>query len=97
MIMGRDLMGELGLKIDLEHSTLMWDNVTIPMHEVSRFDEENIQDYENEVYLSHDPVTTDAERIKWLTEQKYSKADLNAEVDKLSNLTANQKRGYLVY
>ena len=83
MIMGRDLIGEWGLKIDLEHSNLTWDNITIPMHDVARFYEENIQDYENEVYLSHDPVTTDAERIKQLTEQKYSKADLNAEVSML--------------
>jgi hypothetical protein len=61
--MGRDLMAELGIKFNFENLTMTWDNTSIPMYNVAKFNDENIQVYENEIYFSHDPSTTDAERI----------------------------------
>ena len=63
MIMGRDLMTDLGIKFDFENFTMTWDNASIPIHDVNKFNDKNIKIYENEIYFSHDPSTTDAERI----------------------------------
>jgi hypothetical protein len=83
MIIGRDLMEELGIDIKFSTGQVSWDNATIPLRDVSWFDEENIDRLENEIYFSEDPDTIDAERIQQIVSAKYSPADLRKEVDKL--------------
>jgi len=39
MIMGRDLMTELGFKIDFKTGHMEWDNAIVPMHDVNNFNE----------------------------------------------------------
>ena len=67
MIIGRDLMPELGFKFDFENGQMEWDNAIVPMRDVSCISDKNVDSYENEIYYSinpNDPETTDAERIQ---------------------------------
>ena len=46
-----------------------------------------------EAFYAHDPSTTDAERIQRITEQKYSKTDIDKLYEEMTNLDDNQKDG----
>ena len=94
MIIGRDLLHELGFIMDFKTGSMTWENATISMHDTTLFDKEesktNIKQFEKELFYAHDPSTTDAERIQRITEQKYSKTDLDIFCDELLNLESNQ-------
>ena len=72
LIIGRDLMHEIGIDICFSTAEIVWDNASIPMQSVSKSTEE----FEQELLFAHDPVTTDAERIQNIVESKYCPADL---------------------
>ena len=83
MIIGKDLMIELGIDIKFSTGEMTWDNSSIPLRNVSCFNESNIEQLEQEIFFMEDPDTTDAERIQNITSAKYSPADLQLEVEKL--------------
>ena len=76
LIIGRDLMLELGIDICFSTAEIKWDNASIPMHPADKLDELNIDEFEQELLFTHDPDTTDAERIQNIVESKYCPADL---------------------
>lgn len=84
MIIGRDLMTELGMDIKFSTGEMTWDNASIPLRDIKCLDDENIDKLENEIYFMEDPDTTDAERIQQIVSAKYSPADLKEEVSKLN-------------
>ena len=92
MIIGRDLMEELGIDLKFSTGEIIWDNASIPMRDVSVLEDAQIDNFEHEIFFSEDPVTTDAERIQSLIDAKYTEADLQAEVEKLPNLTKKQQK-----
>ena len=90
MIIGRDLMSELGIDIKFSTGEILWDNASIPLRDVTCLDEEHIDKLENEIFFMEDPDTIDAERIQQIVSAKYSPADLQVEVEKL-NLSETDK------
>ena len=92
MILGRDLMHELGMIFDFKEGRMTWDNSWINMQNPSLFDEGTIAQFEEELFLMHDPDTTDAERIQEIVDAKYNTANLQDEVAKIPNLNREEKR-----
>ena len=76
MILGRDLMHELGMIFDFKEGKMTWDNSWINMQNPSLFDEGSIKAFEEELFLMHDPDTTEAERIQQIVDAKYNAANL---------------------
>ena len=68
MIVGRDLMDAIGLDILFSKGTMIWDNSEVPMKPYDSF--ENLDHYEQEVMMMHDPNTTESERIQQILDAK---------------------------
>ena len=93
MIVGRDLMDAIGLDILFSKGTMIWDNSEVPMKPYDSF--ENLDQYEQEVMMMHDPDTTESERIQQILDGKYTPADLKAEVAKCEMLSLSEKEDLL--
>ena len=91
LIIGRDLMKEIGLDIKFSTCSLVWDNSEIPMQDPDKLDESKIESFEQEIFMMHDPVTTDAERIQTIRDMKYKKAGLNEIVNGITTIDQQQK------
>ena len=91
MIIGRDLMHEIGLDIVFSKAEMVWDNASIPMQSYEKLHEEFVDSFEQELMFAHDPVTTDAERIQNIVESKYCPADLRIIAEECTLLTAKEK------
>src|SRR5687767_11991223 len=85
MIVGRDLLDELGINFLFSENLMEWDNATTPMLDPDMFCEEFIDELEHEILYMHDPDTTEAERIQSILNAKYCKADLNKLVKNVSS------------
>ena len=92
MILGRDLMHELGMIFDFKEGRMTWDNSWINMQNPSLFDEGSLRAFEEELFLMHDPDTTDAERIQQIVDAKYNAANLQEEVLKVNNLNKEERK-----
>ena len=78
LIIGRDLMLELGIDICFSTAEIIWNNASISMHPADKLSELNINKFEQEIlFCAHDPGTTDAGRIQNIVESKYCSADLS--------------------
>src|SRR5687767_5223846 len=64
MIIGRDLLDELGMKFLFSENLSEWDNAITPMLDPDMFCEQFINELEHEILYMHDPDTTEAERIQ---------------------------------
>ena len=75
--------------MDLKFSegTMVWDNAEVPMQPPFWFDQQNVDQLENELFMVHDPSTTDTERIQKILDIKHQKADLNKIVEEIKKLT----------
>ena len=71
MIIGRDLISELGMTFCFDTLMMEWDNATTPMIDPCMFWEELIDDLEHEILFMHDPDTMEAERIQAILDAKY--------------------------
>ena len=76
MIIGRDLLHELGIDILFSKAEMVWDNATVPMQSINKLTGNWAEEIEHEVMFAPDPLTTDAERIQSIVDAKYSKQDL---------------------
>ncbi len=87
MIIGRDLLTELGIIINFKEANVTWDGVTIGMKDVHA----TVQDS----YFVEDSATvTDAtNRVKAILDAKYQKANLDEEVQKCSHLSTTEQQG----
>ena len=86
IIMGRDLMTELGIDISFKNLTIEWDGEKIPMKEYNGTFEET---FNVENLIKEDE---DLERIKRILDAKYEKADLNKVVENCTHLTPTEKQ-----
>ena len=86
LIIGRDLMKELGIDLNFSTCTMHWDNAEIQMQEPDWLNTENIDEFEKELFMVHDPETTDADRIQRILDMKYSKANLETMVKQIKHL-----------
>ena len=87
LIIGRDLMHEIGIDICFSTAEVRWDNASIPMQSVDKSTEE----FEQELLFAQDPLTTDAERIQNIVESKYCPADLNKIAVECHMLSTSQQ------
>ena len=85
MIIGRDLLRELGITLNFDRETMTWDSAEIPMKDVDATI--------NDAYHLKDDGSTDKamERIKSILDAKYEPADLQAVVDNCNNLNTKEK------
>ena len=73
-------MIEICIDLCFSSAEIRWDGASIPMQSVEKFDKMLVNKFENKLQFAHDPITTDAERIQNIVENKYCPADLNAIV-----------------
>jgi len=85
MIIGRDILANLGIKFDFTYNTMEWDGATISVRSA---DVDHPQ-----VYFAEEPeaLYEAAERLKDIQDAKYEKADLDAVVKECKHLTNNQQ------
>ena len=91
LIIGRDLMHEIGIDICFSTAEIKWDNASIPMQSVEKLVDEFMDQFEQELLYSHDPDTTDAARIQNIVESKYCPADLKGIAEECNLLNKNEK------
>jgi hypothetical protein len=87
MIIGRDLLQELGINFLFSQELMEWDFATTPMLDPQMFDDKFITDLENEICYFHDPDTTKADRIQRILDVKYTQADLRQIADSCKELS----------
>ena len=92
LIVGRDLMTELGMDLKFSEGTMVWDNAEVPMQPPFWFDQQNVDQLENELFMVHDPSTTDAERIQKILDIKHQKADLNKIVEEIKTINSEERQ-----
>ena len=92
LIIGRDLMSEVGIDLSFSKGTMTWDNAEIIMQLQEWMDKSNVDQFENEIFMIHDPNTTDAERIQRILDIKHTKADLNKIVEQISTINEEQRQ-----
>ena len=71
IIIGRDLLHELGIDLCFSTAKMTWDNTSIPMQSVDKLHVDYVDVFEQELLYIHDPITTDAERIQNIMDNKY--------------------------
>ena len=95
MIVGRDLLTELGIDISFKRKIVSWEGIDIPMRDFNRLRKWNISKYEINVIIeeSKEPIVTQAatERIIKILDSKYEKANLKAVVDGAMHLNKREK------
>ena len=74
---------------------MIWDNAEVLMQSPDWLDSANIDSFEAELFMAHDPDTTDAERIQKILDLKYSKANLKEIVKELDHLSKDQQKQLL--
>ena len=92
MIIGRDLLDELGFDFLFSEGLMKWDNATVPMRSPKWLYNDRIDDFEEEIYSMHDLVTTEAEHIQEILDHKYAPADLDALVEESKHLSVPEQR-----
>ena len=95
MIIGRDALHELGIDLCFSEGTITWDYATIKMQNPELLDNKWLDKLESEIFYMHDPVTTDAERIQSIIDNKYSPADLEEVASKIQNINNLEKEKLL--
>ena len=95
MIIGRDILHELGIDLLFSTAEMTWDNVTIPMQPITKLTEDWADQIENEIMFSQDPATTDAERIQSIIDAKYTAANLEGIAKDCKLLTKEEQKELL--
>ena len=86
MILGRDLLIELGIKLDFDDLTVQWKDTVIPMKSIdaTRYDSFSAKDSE--------AMTDATDRMKRILDAKYEPADLDAVIEDCDHLTEEEKQ-----
>ena len=91
MIIGRDLLEELGINIQFSDGTIEWDDAQLPMRSPNITQAESFLTEDNEGKLAMQA----AKRLREILEAKYVKANLEEEVENCTNLNEDQKQDLL--
>ena len=84
-------MHKIGIDICFSTAEVTWDNASIPMQPTNKLAPEFVDKFEQELLFAHDPVTTDAERIQNIVENKYCPADVRKISDECTLLNTSEK------
>ena len=89
LIIGGDLMTELGIKIDYKEQCVTWDDVNVPM-------KSRDATFENSFHLEDNGIAKDAtERMSKILDAKYEQADLEKIVDECVHLDEEERSALL--
>ncbi|NJO52629.1 MAG: hypothetical protein HC840_28105, partial [Leptolyngbyaceae cyanobacterium RM2_2_4] len=85
VILGRDILSELGIDIQFSTNTIVWDGLDLPM----RDKEASIMD----AYYVREPDTIeeDMDRVKRILDAKYEPADLHKVVESCTHLDSKEQ------
>ena len=95
MIIGRDILHELGIDLLFSTAEMKWDNVTIPMQSVTKLTQDWAELIENELLFAQEPPNLDAERIQAIIDSKYTAADLEGICEQCQLLTKDEQQQLL--
>ena len=90
VIIGRDLMTELGITLDFNLLIMTWDNSTVPMRNADALSTEDNFVMYNEVYES-DIIQEATARLRSILDAKYEPANLDAITASCDHLNASQQ------
>jgi hypothetical protein len=86
MIIGRDVLTDLGIDIRFSNNTIEWDNSEIPMKDVDA-------QFEDSFHIGDGDAADDAlERIKSILDAKYEKANLYEVAEEAVHLEEDEHR-----
>ena len=92
MIIGRDLMREIGIDIRFSDEKVIWDGAEIEMKHPDFLKEKRwVNLLEKELLMTHDPLTTDAERIQAIVDAKYAKQNPTKIIEGFEHLNREEK------
>ena len=95
VVIGRDLMLELGMKISFAKKTVSWEGIEIPKRDFNKIRKWNISKMEMEAIIqeSSEPVVTQeaTDRIIKILYAKYEKANLRVVADGAKHLTVLER------
>jgi hypothetical protein len=92
MIMGRDLLNDIGLDLLFSTGMMVWDNASVPMRDPEWLHDDRINEFKQEVFSMYDPPTTEAERIQKILDGKYCPADLTAIAEESTHLDEDEQQ-----
>jgi hypothetical protein len=92
MILGRDLLEELGIDFLFSQGLMTWDNASVPMHNPLWLNASRIDELENYFFSMHDPVTTEVEHIQEILDAKYAPTDIDAIATECKHLTKQEQQ-----
>src|SRR5210317_355464 len=95
MIIGRDLLQEIGLDFLFSQGLMTWENASVPMKGDEYWSSQNIDENELNLSFLQDPDTTEIERIQNILDAKYSPADIREEVHKCTKLNNSEREELL--
>ena len=86
MIIGRDILTDLGFKFDFTNQTVEWDGISIPMKDGDATEEES--------FFVPDPESVDdsADRLKKILDAKYEPADLQKVCQEQTQLNKDEQQ-----
>ena len=98
MILGRDVMSELGITLDFKDQTMTWDDSTVNMKDPDTLSD--LLDPVNDFYWNEDLNETEAlqeasARLKKILDAKYEAADLDEVVRACEYLDSNEQQQLL--
>jgi len=86
MILGRDLLQDLGILLNFKDQTITWEEVSIPMRDPNTLMEENFVIHESEILYEA------TERTKRILEAKYEAVTLQEIIDGCDHLNSDEKQ-----
>ena len=75
-------MFELGINILFSKCSICWDNAEVPMQQPEWLNKEHVDEFENKLFMMHDPASTDDEKIQKILDMTCTQADLPEVVKK---------------
>ena len=88
IIIGRDLLTELGIIIDFKNNVSIWDNAEVPM-------KERECTIDSAFHIPEEHLDTELDRVKRILDAKYEPADLEEVVDKCTHLDVSMRQQLL--
>jgi hypothetical protein len=81
MIVGRDLLDELGMTLDFKNHIMTWDSAEVPMK-----DPQNLH-----IHIPEENLSTEMDRIHKILDAKYAPANLEQLVNQCTHLHQQQR------
>ncbi len=89
LIIGRDLMIELGININFQDSTLQWGEMKIPMKDPDDIQGDKLISLNNELFATE--LDPEIERVKSILDAKYEPANLEEIVSNCTHLSIAER------